>query len=65
LKLKIRHNPDEKLANEIKQSIKDNGGYCPCELTKTTDTLCMCKAFREQNTEGYCHCQLYHKIKAE
>lgn len=47
---------------EIEQAVKDNDGYCPCELFKTPDTKCMCKKFREIK-EGTCQCGLYKKIK--
>lgn len=54
----------EKMPNseEIAAAVKANGGYCPCMRSKTPDTKCMCKAFREQE-EGVCHCGLYKKIK--
>lgn len=47
---------------KIKKALKENDGYCPCQLIKTKDTKCMCKSFREQK-EGYCHCGLYNKEK--
>jgi ferredoxin-thioredoxin reductase catalytic subunit len=28
---------------------------------KNPDTKCMCKAFREQEESGVCHCGLYKK----
>lgn len=59
---KIILNSDKELVKEIQQGLKDNDGYCPCALTKTADTKCMCKAFRETD-EGMCHCGLYIKIK--
>lgn len=45
----------------IREKLKDNDGYCPCAVTKSVDTKCMCKAFREQTTPGECHCGLYVK----
>lgn len=48
---------------ELRKALKENGGYCPCEFDKNEDTKCMCKAFREQETEGHCHCGLYKKVK--
>lgn len=59
--LKIIINPDKQVAIQIKQALKQNDGFCPCELLKTPDTKCMCKAFREQDTSGPCHCGLYIK----
>ena len=46
----------------IAQAVKDNNGYCPCALEKNEDTKCMCKQFREMETNGTCHCGLYRKI---
>lgn len=47
--------------DNIKQAVKDNDGYCPCRISKTKDTKCMCKEFKEMS-EGICHCGLYQKI---
>ena len=47
---------------EIAAAVKANDGYCPCMRTKTPDTKCMCKEFREQTETGVCHCGLYKKI---
>lgn len=58
----IKINSDTNLVNEIKQKLKDNGGYCPCRLVKNADTKCMCKEFRDME-EGECHCGLYIKFK--
>lgn len=63
--LKIVLNDDKQLVDEIRQKLKENEGYCPCKLIKTKDTKCMCKEFREQITEGECHCGLYKKIKED
>lgn len=59
----IRQNPDKEYANEVRKKLKENGGYCPCSLEKTSDTKCMCKEFRELE-EGMCHCGLYIKEKS-
>lgn len=65
--MKVKLNPDEKIVNQIKEGLKQTGGYCPCKLERTEDTKCMCKEFREQikdpNYEGFCHCMLYIKEK--
>lgn len=58
----IIHNPDKEFVKEIKSKLKDNGGYCPCNIVKNKDTKCMCKDFRDMiaNGEtGMCHCGLY------
>lgn len=47
---------------KIREKLKENGGFCPCRLTKTEDTKCPCKEFREQieaRQEGECYCGLY------
>ena len=61
--MKIVLSEDKEKVEEIKKSLKENGGFCPCEFTQTEDTKCMCKTFREQTEEGYCHCGLYKKVK--
>lgn len=63
--LKIIKNPNIEKYNEVTQAVKNNSNYCPCELIKSDDTKCICKAFREQNYEGECHCGRYIKIKYE
>ena len=62
--IKIRLVDDPELVAEIKSQLKDNNGYCPCRLSKTPDTKCMCKEFREQDI-GICHCGLYEKYILE
>jgi hypothetical protein len=51
-------------SEDIAAAVKANDGYCPCMRTKTEDTKCMCKEFREQK-EGICHCGLYKKTVTE
>nr|DAD78198.1 MAG TPA: ferredoxin-thioredoxin reductase [Siphoviridae sp. ctrgt10] len=58
----IKLNPDKVVVEEIKNKLKANDGYCPCRITKSQDTKCMCKEFREQ-TSGECHCGLYIKVE--
>lgn len=62
--MKIKLNNDTDLVKEIIQQLRDNDGYCPCRLSKTPETKCMCKEFREQD-EGICHCGLYEKYIVE
>lgn len=58
----IKTNPDTEFVKEMWKAIRDNSGYCPCQLEKTEDTKCMCKSFREMK-EGICHCGMYIKTK--
>ena len=64
MKTKIILNEDKDLVEDIRARLKANEGYCPCRISKTIDTKCMCKEFREQ-AEGECHCGLYLKVKVE
>lgn len=52
-------------AKYIEERLEANYNYCPCKLIQNKDTKCMCKEFRETetNTEVICHCGLYKKIK--
>ena len=63
----VRLNEDETIVQRVKEGLKATGGYCPCRLSRTEDTKCICKEFREQmqdpDFEGYCHCLLYYKLK--
>lgn len=61
--MKVKMNPDKEYADEMREKIKRNGGYCPCKIDKTSDTKCRCKQFRdqiEQGIPGYCHCGLWY-----
>ena len=60
--MKITVNSDKELVESIRAKLKENGGYCPCRLTKNENTKCICKDFLEQE-EGTCHCGLYIKTK--
>ena len=57
----IRVNPNKNIVLEIREKIKNNGGYCPCKLEKTEENKCICKEFSERNKTGYCDCGLYYK----
>ena len=58
-------NPDRKIVDLLEKAMEKNGGYCPCRLNHTPDTLCPCREFRDQIADpafsGFCHCRLYHK----
>lgn len=60
--MKIKLSEDKELVAEIKKKLKENLGYCPCRLTKSEDTKCPCKEFREQKS-GVCHCGLFKKVE--
>lgn len=62
MNLKIIPNPDKEKRMEVAKAVKDNDGYCPCELQRTPYTKCKCKNFREQDYEGECHCGLFVKV---
>lgn len=47
---------------DIALLVAANDGYCPCAIEKTEDTKCICKEFREQESEGPCHCGRYMKV---
>ena len=59
----IKPNPDIALFKEISDAVKDCDGYCCCETVWNDDTKCMCKAFREQEQGGFCHCGRFYKVK--
>ena len=61
LKLITKLNPDSEFVENFRKQIEDNDGYCPCSVAKSKNTKCMCKKFREQSLDGYCHCGLYYK----
>lgn len=47
----------------VRELVAQNDGYCPCAVVKTPDTKCMCTEFKDQNTEGLCHCGRYGKVR--
>lgn len=61
--LKIIKNPDDKIYYDVTKAVNKNDGYCPCVLLQNSDTKCICKSFKEQQTEGECHCGRYIKKK--
>jgi len=63
--LKIIPNPDKNEYEEITNDVVNNDGYCPCLSYKNQDTKCICKEFRDQNFEGFCHCGRFKKIEVK
>ena len=59
--MKITQNPNKEEASYIKEKIKENNGYCPCQFEKSENTKCICKNFLNQKKDGWCHCGLYYK----
>ena len=59
--MKIKLNPDQEIVQTIREGLKRTGGYCPCRVERTEETKCMCKEFKDQIYEGFCHCMLYYK----
>ena len=59
----IRFAKDKEATQKIINAIKKNDGYCPCRLTKTEDTICICKEFRDAPAGETCHCGLYYKTE--
>lgn len=60
--MRVTTNPDKKFVKEIRDKLKQNDGYCPCRISKTPDTKCICKEFRnmiERGETGMCHCGLF------
>ena len=57
----IKQNPDKEHVKKIREKLKQNDNYCPCVITRTPESQCMCEEFRNQKTDGYCHCELYYK----
>lgn len=64
---KVIISDDKELVWEIDKQLALNGGYCPCRVDHTDDTICMCKEFRDQIKDdtwfGECHCGKYIKIR--
>lgn len=63
--MKIEVTKDKELELEIREKLRENGGYCPCRIDKTPDTKCMCKEFRDmvkKSVRGECHCGLYRSV---
>lgn len=61
-KLMIMETDNAKTKEFIRRGLVKNGGYCPCAVFKTEDTICPCKEFRQETTETTCHCGLYKKV---
>lgn len=65
--LRIIKNPDLETYLMVTRAVEASNSYCPCVLPseRNEDTKCMCKAFREQTTEGECHCGRFIKVESD
>ena len=39
--MKIKVNPNQEIADMIREGLKQTGGYCPCRLERTEENKCM------------------------
>lgn len=62
--MKAKLSDDTKMIASVREGLEQTGGYCPCRVEHTDDTMCMCKEFREKTPVGNtCHCGLYIKTE--
>ena len=61
--LKIIPNPDREMYEAVTKEVKANDGYCCCRLSRDSSARCMCKDFKEQQTEGLCYCERFMKVE--
>lgn len=62
--MKIHVTEDAELATTIRQSLRENDGYCPCiyQSKGKEEYRCLCVDFRHNvPVGGTCHCGLYIK----
>lgn len=57
---RVTTNPDTEFARNKKKAIKKNNGFC-LNCPKIEEWRCPCKAFREQDHDGWCGEGLYYK----
>ena len=63
--MRVKQIEDKEKALKILSKIRENNGYCPCvpEFARTSDTICLCKEFRDSPVGTLCHCGLYIKTE--
>lgn len=54
-------NPDTEIVRTVLERLKENDGYCPCQVERSDDTKCPCRMVRER---GECVCCLYVRREA-
>jgi len=62
----IKLNSDKELVDKINKELDKNyilygKRYCPCAIIKDDDSVCICKEFRERESNGPCNCGKYIK----
>lgn len=60
--LRIIKNPDNEKYLAVTEAVRQANGFCPCKLIRNEDTKCICKDFKEQQTEGECCCGRFVKV---
>ena len=63
--LKIIPNPDKEMYEAVTKEVKANDGYCCCRLVRDKNTRCVCKDFKNQQTEGLCYCERFMKVEVD
>ncbi len=64
--IKIRVSSDKAQVEKIRKLLRENEGFCPCQVVKDQDSRCMCTDFLNKVKEGYigpCHCGLYESVE--
>lgn len=52
-------NAKDSARNALLNALLSSGGYCPCQVPQSEDTMCPCKNYREENK---CICGLFVKV---
>lgn len=60
--MKIKVIDDAEKVRTVREAIRANDGYCPCQLEKNERTKCVCLNFLEGDEE-ICHCGIYRKVE--
>ena len=58
--MRIEITTDKDHVKAIRDALKKNNGYCPCQIPKSERTKCICLNFLESEDE-WCNCGLYRK----
>lgn len=63
MKIQVVKNPTH--VAQIRNKLKETGGYCPCvpPYAWNENTRCICKEFQNASSGTTCHCGLYIKVE--